>query len=470
MNSSALRDFSSTVWDKDILPALCEFVRIPCLSPMFDAEWLKHGHIDAAMALFDKWTKEKIKKLSGATFEIICESGRTPLIFIDVPGTAKGTTLLYGHIDKQPESCGWSPELGPWNPVVKNDKLYGRGSVDDGYAMFSAIASLLALEEQKLPHARCVILIEASEESGSTDIPFYMDRLKDRIGTVDLVICLDSECCTYDRLWLTTSLRGLVGGDLSVRILTHGVHSGAASGVVPSSFRILRALLSRIEDEATGQLKIPEACAQIPPDKLKQLESCVGILGDSIHNKFPFVQGAKPMGETLMETALNKAWKPQLAVTGMDGYPKPETAGNVLLPYTTARLSMRTPPGCDANKLFPVLKELLEKDPPHGAQVSFENANGTSGWNSPPLAPWLGAALENASSAHFGNSVAFVHLGASIGFIGMLADMYPAAQFVVTGVSGPGSNPHGPDESLDIPAVKKLTACIAEILAAQASA
>src|ERR1700690_1896491 len=101
--------------------------------------------------------------------------------------------------------------------------------------MFGALAAILALKAQGVAHARCAILIEACEEGGSFALPFYVDHLAERLGSPSLVVCLDSGCANYDQLWLTTSLRGLTGGALRVEVLSEGVHSGDASGVVPSS-------------------------------------------------------------------------------------------------------------------------------------------------------------------------------------------------------------------------------------------
>jgi len=469
VNPASLKDFITSLWDKDVLPTLCNYIRIPNLSPAFDSEWETRGPMDAAVKLFETWAREKIKKLPGATIDVLHPKGRTPLIFIDVPGKTPETVFLYGHLDKQPEATGWSEGLGPWTPVVKDDKLYGRGSSDDGYAMFAALSALLALEAQNVPHARCIVFIEAGEESGSPDLPFYMEYLKDRIGTLDLVICLDSGCGTYDRLWLTTSLRGVVGGKLTVRVMKEGVHSGHASGVVPSSFRILRMLLSRIEDEATGEIKLKDATVNIPSYRLEQADEAARILGKAFFAEFSFAGSTKPVTPKPVDALLNQTWKPQLAITGIDGYPKPEKAGQVSLPYSVAKLSLRTPPGCDAEALAQKIKQTLETNPPYDAEVTFEVGTGRSGWNAPPRAPWLEAALLSASSAHFGKPTAYLGIGGTISFIGLLGEKFPKAQFVVTGVLGPDANNHGPDESLNIPAAKKFSACIAEILAAQAN-
>jgi acetylornithine deacetylase/succinyl-diaminopimelate desuccinylase-like protein len=461
--------FIETIWDDDILPTLVEYIRIPNKSPDFDRDWETHGHMDKAVALFEAWARKKLETVSSATLEVVRLKGRTPLIFMEIPGTAKGTVLLYGHLDKQPEMKGWAEGTGPWVPVMKDDKLFGRGGADDGYAMFASLAAILNLRAENKPHARCVVCIEACEESGSYDLPAYIDHLAPRIGTPDLVICLDSGCGNYDQLWLTTSLRGIAMGNLTVRVLTEGVHSGDASGLVPSSFRIARTLLSRIEDEATGQMKLDELYVQIPPDRLEQARHSAKILGDEIYTKMPLAGTTKPMAGDLTELILNRTWRPQLAVTGMDGYPLPENGGNVLLPYTTAKLSVRLPPTTDARKATAAIKRKLEENAPYGAQVEFDAEDGQGGWNAPRLAPWLESSLKRASEAAFGKPAAFMGEGGSIPFMGMLGEKFPKTQFVITGVLGPHSNAHGPNEFLHLPTAKKVTACIASVLADHAA-
>ncbi|HKX35475.1 MAG TPA: M20/M25/M40 family metallo-hydrolase, partial [Rhizorhapis sp.] len=337
------------IWDEDIIPVLTDYIRIPCKSPDFDKDWDKHGHMEQAVILFADWAGTKLRQLPGSSLQVVRLPGRTPLIFIEVPGAtgnpersggpSGATILMYGHLDKQPEMVGWTEGTGPWQPVLKDGKLYGRGGADDGYAMFASIAALLALQEQGIGHGRAVILIEASEESGSPDLPFYIDHLGARIGTPDLVVCLDSGAGNYDQLWLTTSLRGNLIGHLTVKVLTEGVHSGAASGIVPSSFRILRSLLSRIEDEATGRMKLPELFVEIPEDRWKQARATAAILGDETWSGMPFAGNTKPSvldksNDSNAELLLEKTWRPQLAITAIDGYPMPVNGGNVLLPYS----------------------------------------------------------------------------------------------------------------------------------------
>ena len=336
-------------WDDDIVPQLVEYIRIPNKSPMFDKDWVANGYMEQAVQLMERWAKAQ--SVPGMQVEVVRLEGRTPLIFIEIPATGPetgaDTVLLYGHLDKQPEMTGWDDDLGPWVPVIKGDKLYGRGGADDGYAIFGSLAAIQALQQQGVPHARCVVLIEACEESGSYDLPAYVDHLADRIGKPSLVVCLDSGCGNYEQLWCTTSLRGLAGGNFTVKVLEEGVHSGDASGVVPSSFRLLRQLLSRLEDEQTGRI-LPEGLqVEIPADRLAQAQEAARVLDTAVFDKFPFLPGMTPMAEDLAELVLNRTWRPALSVTGVDGMPPLSSAGNVLRPYTSVKLSLRLPPTLD---------------------------------------------------------------------------------------------------------------------------
>jgi acetylornithine deacetylase/succinyl-diaminopimelate desuccinylase-like protein len=464
-----MRGFIEDVWDSEIVPTLTDYIRIPNKSPSFEPNWEQLGHMDRAVDLFVGWASAKLKELPGATLSVERLPGRTPLIFIDVPGASNDTVLLYGHLDKQPEMTGWAEGKGPWIPVLEGDKLYGRGGADDGYALFGALTALLALKREGAAHARAVIVIEASEESGSPDLPFYMDALAERIGDVSLVVCLDSGCGDYERLWLTTSLRGLVGGTLRVDVLEEGVHSGDASGVVPSSFRILRQLLARIEDIETGRVIGDAFDAKIPEARIAQARVAAQAVGNEVYKKFPFVAGMQPAGDDLAELVLNRTWRPALSVTGFAGAPAPRDAGNVLRPFTEAKLSLRVPPSADAKAASAALKAILERDPPYGARVSYEGEKAGSGWDAPAVAPWLEAALEDASRAAWGKPMAMMGEGGSIPFMGMLGEKFPKAQFVVTGVLGPASNAHGPNEFLHIPTGKRVTETVARVLIAHAT-
>jgi acetylornithine deacetylase/succinyl-diaminopimelate desuccinylase-like protein len=454
--------FVQRVWDESIVPALSDYIRIPAKSPMFDPAWREHGHIARAVKLIVDWCGKR--PLEGLRIEVVELPGRTPVILMEVPGRSDDTVLFYGHCDKQPEMVGWSEGLGPWTPVRRGDHLYGRGGGDDGYAAFSALTAIEALQHQGIPHARCIVLIEACEESGSPDLPAYVDALAARLRP-SLVVCLDSGCGNYEQLWDTTSLRGIVNGVLTVEVLTEGVHSGAASGIVPSSFRIARRLLSRIEDEATGRILPPEFHADIPPERAAQARAVATALGGDIDGKFPFVPGMRPAREDDVELLLANTWEPALAITGAAGLPAPTDGGNVLRPSTSLKLSLRLPPTVNAERAAGRLKEILEADPPYGARVTLEVETPGSGWNAPTASAWLGGSIDHASSAFFGKAAMRMGLGGSIPFMSMLGEKFPRAQFLITGVMGPGSNAHGPNEFVHVPTAVRVTACVAQVLA-----
>jgi acetylornithine deacetylase/succinyl-diaminopimelate desuccinylase-like protein len=460
----------SQFWDEEIVPALIEYIRIPAKSPHFDRDWQRNGHIEAAVQLAARWCTAH--PLQGMSLEVVRLEGRTPLLLVQTEPSRKdsnGTVLLYGHLDKQPEMSGWREGLGPWTPVIEKGRLYGRGGADDGYAVFAAFSALRALQEQKRPHARCVMLIECCEESGSYDLPAYLDALSPRIGKPDLVIGLDSGCGNYEQLWGTTSLRGLVNGVLSIEVLTEGVHSGDASGVVPSSFRIARALLDRLDDSGTGMVKDKALHAAIPAERVAQAKLAAEVLGEQAWRKFPFVPGMQPMHGEAAELVLNRSWRPMLAVTGAEGLPPRADAGNVLRPKTELLLSLRIPPPVDAQAAAQRVKQILEADPPYGARVRFEAGQAATGWHAPQTVPWLEQALGAASRKHFGKDVMWMGEGGTIPFMAMLGAKFPQAQFFITGVLGPHSNAHGPNEFLDLGYAVKLTACVADVIAAHAA-
>ena len=466
----------SRQWDDDIVAQLIEYIRLPAKSPHFDPEWERHGHIEASVAQAHAWAARQ--GIAGLHVEIVRLGGRTPVLFFDAPArgpASQQTVLLYGHLDKQPEMTGWRAGLGPWTPVIEEGRLYGRGGADDGYALFAALSAIAALDAEGTPRPRSVGLIETCEESGSYDLPAYLDALAPRMGDVALVIALDSGAGNYEQLWVTTSLRGLVNGTLSVDILTEGVHSGDAGGVVPSSFRIARQLLDRIDDSRTGEVASGAFRCEVPADRLAQARQAAAILGESIWKRFPWAtccdeQGARlfaePVTKDPVELVLNRTWRPALAVTGADGLPPLASAGNVQRPRTALKLSLRLPPLVDGATAAQALKDLLEEDPPYNATVRFEHDQGATGWNAPSLAPWLAGALDTASNELFGKPAAYMGEGGTIPFMSMLGRKFPDAQILVTGVLGPKSNAHGPNEFIDIEYAKKITAAAARVIAA----
>jgi len=463
MNTEETRTLVTQVWDESIVPQLVEYVRIPNKSPMFDPDWEAHGHMEAAVQLMKRWVESQ--PLRGMSVEVLRLPGRTPVLMVEIAGSVEDCVLLYGHLDKQPEFTGWSDGLEPWTPVLRDGKLYGRGGADDGYAVFASLTAIRALQEQGVPHARCVILIEASEESGSPDLAHHIDALGERLGRPSLVVCLDAECGNYEQLWCTTSLRGNLIGALRVDVLREGVHSGTASGIVPSSFRVLRELLARVEDAHSGAILLEELNTPIPADRRGQAQAAAAVLGNTVYAKFPLMPGMRPVSNDPFELLLNNTWRPSLSVTGADGLPAFRSAGNVLRPQTTLKLSFRLTPTMDPAQAAAVIKQALERDPPYGTRVSFDVESAMGGWNAPPLAPWLEQSMQAASREFFGRDALYMGTGGSIPFMGMLGKRFPGTQFLVTGVLGPQSNAHGPNEFLHIDTARRLTACVARVLA-----
>jgi len=472
-DAQALSDVSAQ-WDGDIVKQITDYITIPAKSPSFDADWAGHGHIETVMRNAAAWVEAQ--KVEGLKLEIVRLAGRTPVLFFEVPATRVGSTqtvLMYGHLDKQPEFTGWRNDLGPWTPKYEDGKLFGRGGADDGYAVYASIAAIQALKTQKVAHPRIVGLVETCEESGSYDLLPYVDALRTRLGDVGLVICLDSGAGNYDQLWLTTSLRGMASGVLKVEILTEGVHSGDASGLVPSSFRIMRQVLDRLEDSKTGTLLPQSFHCEIPAERLAQAKATAQILGDQIYKRFPWAHYdcggattfALPTTTDPVEALLNRTWKPTLSVTGADGFPEMGNAGNVLRPYTAFKLSLRLPPLVDADSAVQELKTLLEDNAPYQAKVTFESAGGATGWNAPSTAPWFQKALDDASQAHYGAPCGTIGQGGTIPLMNMLSRGFPKAQMMVCGVLGPKSNAHGPNEFLHVPYAKKITAAVAHVIA-----
>ena len=463
MDFDRLQKFVAGRWRDSVMGPLSDYIAIPAKSPAFDVDWQTTGQLDRAAEHLAEWAREALTSTPGAVVEILRLKGKTPTILIDVPGVAEAPpAILYGHLDKQPEMTGWNEGRGPWTPVVEADRLYGRGAADDGYAIFSAILSILALQDQALAYPRCLILIEGSEESGSGDLPDYVELMAQRLDrNHSLIVALDSIAGDYDRLWTTTSVRGQVQGVLRVRTLTVAVHSGDASGVAPAPLRVATRLLSRLEDPDTGEI-VADFQVAIPKARRAQAEAASRFA--DLGTALPFEAGVRPVSDDRAELLLNRAWRAQLAVIGLDGLPSVEGAAAVIQPAIALKIGLRLPPTLDANGAADRLKTLLEADPPYGSVVRFDTTMSAAGWEAPPLAAWLEDALNEGSMATFGAANLLFGGGGGIPFLAALAERFPEAQFLVTGVLGPESNAHGPNEFLHLPTAKRLTAVLAVVL------
>ncbi|HVA06588.1 MAG TPA: M20/M25/M40 family metallo-hydrolase [Acidimicrobiales bacterium] len=440
-------------WEQRVLPALCEYTRVQCLSPAFDPDWAERGAIMEAASLLSEWT---VQQDSGLAVEVVHLPGRTPVLLVD-NGATGDPILVYGHMDKQPPLGEWREGLSPFEPVRDGDKLYGRGTADDGYSLFAAVTGLLAADGGR---GRVVILIEASEESGSPDLPAYVEFLAPRLGRPSLVICLDSGALSYDRLWLTTSLRGNLVVSVRIQVLTEGIHSGAGGGIVPSSFRILRRIMSRIEDETTGEILLPQLRGRGIPDP--QRANLTAVAEEFPEGAVPAVDGLHLMGDTQADRLIAKAWSAALEVTGMDGLPAVRDGGNVLRPFTTAKFSLRLPPDVDARAAAAALISVIASD--EGAHVTIDMEPPADGWIASPLPDEIATRLTRASEASFGRTFGAMGEGGTIPFLAQLQRGFPDTPIVATGVLGPHSNAHGPNEFLHIPMAKAVTHAVAELL------
>src|SRR2546429_4182235 len=446
MDLKRLSGSIARTWETSIVDRLIAYVRIPNKSPMFDPQWERNGHMEAAVQLMAQWCRAQ--PLTGMRVEVRRLPGRTPLLLIDVPGELPGSVLLYGHLDKQPEFTGWLAGLGPWEPVLREGKLYGRGAADDGYAVFSSLTAIAALKEQKVRLPRCLVLIEACEESGSDDLPAQLESLGATLGDPSLVVCLDAECGNYEQLWCTTSLRGNLVGTLRVRVLTEGVHSGMATGIAPTPLRILEQLLARIENPLSGDLLLDELHVRLPRDRRAQATAAAQVLGDAVAGKLPWAQGVQAVSNDPTELIINSTWRGTLAVTGAEGLPPLGSAGNVLLPELAVKLSLRLPPACGAARGRAAVREALVRDPPYGAQVSFHAGSATGGWNAPALAPWLDASISRASRAVYGPDAVHTGCGGAIPFMGMLGGRFSRPPVFFSRGLGAHAQPHGPEQVL----------------------
>ncbi|WP_436794974.1 M20/M25/M40 family metallo-hydrolase [Actinospongicola halichondriae] len=468
LDPHSVRSAVDARWSSDVVDTLCDFIRIPNVSPAFDRLWAANGHMGRAGDLVRDWCAAR--EIDGLTVEVRELDGRTPLVLCEIPASepslAGDTVLLYGHLDKQPEMSGWRDGLGPWTPVLDGDLLYGRGGADDGYAAFAALTAIEALQESGGSHGRLLLLIEASEESGSPDLPAHLEALGDRLGDVSLVVGLDSGAASYDRLWVTTSLRGVVSATLRVDVLTEGVHSGSAGGVVPSSFRILRQLMDRIEDSTTGRVLVDELWVDVPDERLRQIDEIADeIAGDMA---FPFAGSTVADHRRPIDAVRARTWEPSIATIAVDGFPPPDRAGNVLRPHTAVSLAIRLPPTADPSAATDALRRRFTDDPPNGAVVTVEVEAAEAGWNAPDTEPWLQAAVDRSSESLWGRPSSAMGEGGTIPFMGMLGEQFPDAQFLITGVLGPGSNAHGPNEFLHLPMARSIAATVSHVLDAHA--
>ena len=457
--------FISDFWDKNALPSLMDFIRIPAKSTAFDPDWEEHGLLRQTCEHVSNWIQ---KNIPDAQCEILQEKGKTPCLFVEILSKNENmndtTVAFYGHFDRQPEASGWFDGLGPWEPAIRNGKLYGRGASDDGYSVYMMISAIMALRHHNIDHPRCVGIFETQEESGSKDLPYYLKTLKNRFKNPTSLFVLDSHCGDYDRVWLSASLRGVLSGVLTVNTLDYGVHSGTYSGMVPDAFGIAQSLVARLHDPVTGEIKIDACHTTIPEIRRQQLIEASYVLGDLVWNHSPLLAGVTTKKTDNADIMLNMTWKPALTVIGMEGLPTIANASNVVTKGVKLALSMRIPPNIDTNKATQVIEKILTSDVPYGAHVQWSDVNVLPGWAMTAENPQNEQLIDQASQKVFGKKAVFTGQGGSISFIGDFEATFPETTIVLTGVLGPESNAHAPNESMDIEYTKQLTEVVSEYL------
>ncbi len=232
---------------------------------------------------------------------------------------------------------------------------------------------------------------------------------------------------------------------------------------MPSSFRILRELLDRVENARTGEVLLRGLHAEIPVSHLAAAGVVAKDLGDPAGSELPLLEGLQLMGRDGADRLVRRTWEPSLSVIGMDGIPAPHDAANVVRPSTTAVIGVRLPPTVDSAAGARGLVRALTSNPPCGATVTATEIH-ADGWVAPPLQPWLRDALYASSIKVFGKEPSFTGEGGSIPFLASLGRRFEAVQFLATGVLGPGSNAHGPDESLHLPTAARLCDVVADVV------
>jgi acetylornithine deacetylase/succinyl-diaminopimelate desuccinylase-like protein len=446
---------------------LKSFIRVPNVSPEYDPDFLTNGLIHQAVDCVKTWIEAQ--GIPGLTTTVFADPGREPLLYVAIPGTSSSAppVLAYGHLDKMPplDDAGWTPGLSARDAVIRDGKIYGRGANDDGYNAFLVISALKYLQSKSLPYPKVTMLFETGEESGGEEIERYLDELRPKIGDAGVILVLDGEAQDYKTVWGCTSLRGIVNGLLTVKHLAAPCHSGMATGLVPSTFRIARILLSRIEDAATGEILVKEAhVPEIPAHRIAQCKLIADQLGEGSHAIVSPLPGARLVADDNAQLLVNKAWKPGLAVTGCDGIPSIQDGSNVIRTTTALKLSLRIPPGVESEKVGAVLKAVLEADPPYGAQVTYQVLGVGNGWWGPNMTGRVDEGIRAATKAIFDSAPLYYGEGGSIPLCNKFQALWPEAQVLVSGCAGTDSNPHGYDESLNLTYTQKFCTFLALFL------
>ncbi|CAI2368334.1 unnamed protein product [Moneuplotes crassus] len=465
MDTEKSKKFIEDNFQSMFLDPISEFIKVPNLTPSFDPEFQTNGLIEQAIDNVKGYAESM--DIPGLKFHVHNEEGRAPMALIEIPGNGKKNIMVYGHLDKQPHMEGWTEGTGPTTPTIIGDKLYGRGSTDDGYVSFATLTAVKNILDQGQEIPRIVLVLEAEEESGSKDLVYLLEKCKDIIKTPDVCLCCDSGALDYKTLWLTSSLRGSMGMNVKVSIAKDAFHSGICGGAMPETFRIANNLLDRLEDPITKRMEKFEV--EIEDRFKEEAKNIVGLVGTDLYKDFKLLEGCRPIHhDNLEEMYLNINWRPALAVCGADGLPTLSKAGNVVRASTSLRLKIRLPPSLDAKEMCDEVVKTLSEDVPFGAKIEFDDVSSGSGWVMKDLKEETSKAIHESSEEFYEKKAGLYGIGGSIPFLKTLEGIYPETEILAMGVGGNDCNIHAPDETLDIPYMKKFIPTLSHILAKMA--
>jgi acetylornithine deacetylase/succinyl-diaminopimelate desuccinylase-like protein len=384
----------------------------------------------------------------GFEVALLTATGGLPAVLARRPAPPGApTVLLYAHHDVQPEGDSADWESDPFEPTERGERLFGRGATDDKAGIAAHLAAVRA-HGGDLP-VGVTVFVEGEEEIGSASLHQLLDQHRELLRS-DVMVIADSANFAVGVPALTTSLRGLADCVVEVRTLDHAVHSGLWGGVVPDAVTALCRLLATLHDDegnvaVAGLTSSPAAELDYPEDRLREEAGiCAGV---SL-----FGSG----------TVVERLWtKPAISVLAIDA-PTVAEASNTLVPMARAKVSLRIAPGDDAASALEKLREHLVTHAPWGAEVRVIDGETGQPFAIVADGPAHDAARRALTEAWDGTSPVDIGVGGSIPFIAELADMFPDAAVLVTGIGDPDTRAHGANESLHLGEFERV--CLAEAL------
>ncbi len=438
------------------LEALKSLVRIPSVSwDGFDADHVTrtaqviHDELVASPLFAGTGDLEGVRVVRGSVPS--GGMGREAVIARRNPAPGYPTVMLYAHHDVQPPGDDQLWDSPPFEPEVRDGRLYGRGAADDkaGVMVHLTALNLLAQATDNNPNIGVVVFIEGEEEFGSRSFPDLLSTYRSTLAA-DIIVVADSDNRSVDIPSLTVSLRGNATFTLTISTLAHASHSGMLGGAVPDAMMAAAAVMASFHS-ADGSVAV---------EGLRGFEAVVPDFSDEeLRHDSGLLDGVEPIGSG---PVLSRIWfAPAITVTGIDA-PSVVNASNTLTPSVRIKVSVRVAPGQTAADAFQAVATHIEHHTPFGAHVEFGDVD----LGNPFLVDASGSAammeIEALRDAWDGAEPVLAGVGGSIPFIAQLAEVFPDAQILVTGVEDPQSRAHSPNESLSLDVFRR--AILAELL------